>query len=319
MKTGAENEVKIAGRGALGGALMGAANLVPGVSGGTMLLAAGVYPACVEALADLSMLRFKKRSLVLLAAVTGSAALAVLLLSGAAQTLVLRWPWAANSLFLGLTLGGAPLLWRMAQPRGPGFIAGAVCGAALLAFFSLTAAANPGSADALPLRILAGAVAGGAMLLPGVSGGTLLLLLGQYLPLLAALDQLKRALTALGAGAPDTALFGEALAVLAPIGIGVLLGVAAAGNGIRAALRRAPSPTLGALFGLLLGAVAGLWPFRHSAEGALHYFAPSAAQLAGALALALLGFAATLALGRFGESSGARGAHESADGGARPQ
>ena len=312
--------MKLAGRGALGGALMGAANLVPGVSGGTMLLAAGVYPACVEALADLSMLRFRRRSLMLLAVVTGSAVLAVLLLSGAARTLVLRWPWAANSLFLGLTLGGAPLLWRMAQPRGPGFIAGAVCGATLLALFSLAAAANPGSADALPLRILAGAVAGGAMLLPGVSGGTLLLLLGQYLPLLAALDQLKRALTALGAGAVDTALFGESLAVLAPIGIGVLLGVAAAGNGIRAALRRAPSPTLGALFGLLLGAVAGLWPFRHSAEGALQYFAPSALQLAGALALVLLGFAATSALGHFGAASGAaRGAHDSADGGARPQ
>ncbi|MDD9852605.1 MAG: DUF368 domain-containing protein [Deltaproteobacteria bacterium] len=312
--------MEIAGRGALGGALMGAANLVPGVSGGTMLLAAGVYPACVEALADLSMLRFRRRSLMLLAVVTGSAVLAVLLLSGAARTLVLRWPWAANSLFLGLTLGGAPLLWRMAQPRGPGFIAGAVCGAALLALFSLAAAANPGSADALPLRILAGAVAGGAMLLPGVSGGTLLLLLGQYLPLLAALDQLKRALTALGAGALDTALFGESLAVLAPIGIGVLLGVAAAGNGIRAALRRAPSPTLGALFGLLLGAVAGLWPFLHSAEGALQYFAPSALQLAGALALALLGFAATSVLGHFGSASGAaRGAHDSADGGARPQ
>ena len=46
-------------RGALGGILMGLANLVPGISGGTMLLAAGVYPAFIGAIAELTTLRFR--------------------------------------------------------------------------------------------------------------------------------------------------------------------------------------------------------------------------------------------------------------------
>ena len=51
-------------RGAIGGALMGLANLVPGISGGTMLLAAGVYPAFIAAIADVTTFRFARRTLV---------------------------------------------------------------------------------------------------------------------------------------------------------------------------------------------------------------------------------------------------------------
>ena len=56
-------------RGAIGGTLMGLANLVPGISGGTMLLAAGVYPAFINAIAEVTTLRFRPRSLLLLASV----------------------------------------------------------------------------------------------------------------------------------------------------------------------------------------------------------------------------------------------------------
>jgi putative membrane protein len=52
-----EVSLGLALRGALGGVLMGLANLVPGISGGTMLLAAGVYPAFVGGIAELTMLR----------------------------------------------------------------------------------------------------------------------------------------------------------------------------------------------------------------------------------------------------------------------
>ena len=53
-------------RGGLGGVLMGLANLVPGISGGTMLLAAGVYQRFIDAVAEGTTLRFRKRSIFVL-------------------------------------------------------------------------------------------------------------------------------------------------------------------------------------------------------------------------------------------------------------
>ncbi|MCH7491741.1 MAG: DUF368 domain-containing protein, partial [Gemmatimonadetes bacterium] len=72
----------VALRGVFAGVLMGLAMLVPGISGGTMLLAAGVYPDVIAAVADLTTLRFSRRAGILLASVVGAAALAILLLAG---------------------------------------------------------------------------------------------------------------------------------------------------------------------------------------------------------------------------------------------
>ncbi len=55
-------------RSLFGGTLMGLANLVPGISGGTMLLAAGIYPRFIDALAEVTRFRFRFRSLLVLAA-----------------------------------------------------------------------------------------------------------------------------------------------------------------------------------------------------------------------------------------------------------
>jgi putative membrane protein len=163
------------------------------------------------------------------------------------------------------------------------------------------------------------------MILPGVSGGYLLLLLGQYLPILGAVDQLKLVLLGASAGEGlDLALLSQALHVVIPVGIGVLLGIVGISNLLQWTLDRFPKPTLGLLLGLLLGAVAGLWPFQEgvapevgdvfkgtvlSEERAaeiepedwpLRYFRPEAGQAAVALLLIGLGFAATLAIDRLG-------------------
>ena len=103
-------------RGSIGGLLMGLANLVPGLSGGTMLLAVGVYPQVIRSVAEVSPFRFRARSLLLLACVIGAALLAIVTLAGVAKDLVIDYRWIMYSLFIGLTLGGAPLLWRMLRP-----------------------------------------------------------------------------------------------------------------------------------------------------------------------------------------------------------
>ena len=103
-------------RGVLGGTLMGLANLVPGISGGTMLLAAGVYPGFIAGIAEVTTLRFRLRSLLLLGAIVASAAVGILLLAGTVRSLVVDHRWIMYSLFIGLTLGGVPLVWRLARP-----------------------------------------------------------------------------------------------------------------------------------------------------------------------------------------------------------
>ncbi len=117
----------------LGGVLMGLANLVPGISGGTMLLAAGIYPRFIEALADLSALRFRKRSIFVLATVGIAAAAAILLGAGPVKDAVVEHRWAMYSIFIGLTLGGVPVLWRMARPATSAFWLGMVVGLVAMA------------------------------------------------------------------------------------------------------------------------------------------------------------------------------------------
>ena len=114
------------------------------------------------------------------------------------------------------------------------------------------------------LLALSGLAGASAMILPGVSGGYLLLLLGQYENILGAIDQVKQAL--LGDNGLDIALLLDAMWVVVPVGIGVVVGVVGVSNAIKWLLDRYAKATLGALLGLLFGAVIGLWPFQMPVE-----------------------------------------------------
>jgi len=315
-------------RGGVGGALMGLANIVPGVSGGTMLLAAGVYPRFVNAVAELTTLRFRPRSIVALATIALAAMLAIVLLAGPMRDLVVDHRWVMYSVFIGLTLGGAPLVWKLAQPVKPSVYIGAVCGFAIMLAMALIGppdAGDPASRN-YAMLVLAGLAGASAMILPGVSGAYLLLLLGQYVPILSAVDQMKTGLLGdsdAGTGR-DLALVLDAMHVVIPVGVGVLVGIVGVSNLIKWLLTRYEKPTLGVLLGLLLGAVAGLWPFRaptepqpgdvikgrvltpettaalDRADWPMQAFTPTPAQALIALACIAAGFSATLLLGRLG-------------------
>jgi len=311
----------LAVRGAIGGVLMGLANLVPGISGGTMLLAAGVYPAFISSVAEVTTLRLRPRALVLLGAIAGAALVSILLLAGVMRSLVIEQRWVMYSLFIGLTLGGLPLVWRLARPATPALWGGAAVTFAAMVGMSLGLGSDEGSSGASNLFLFLSGLAGAsAMILPGVSGGYLLLLLGQYEVILGAIDTLKRGLL----GGPDFALVLESMSVVLPVGIGVAVGVVGVSNGLRWLLNRYEKATLGALLGLLLGAVVGLWPFAQPVppqpgdvvEGQvvtadtvatidiedwrLVRFQPDAGHAAGALGLIALGIAATALVARVG-------------------
>jgi putative membrane protein len=249
-------------RGLIGGTLMGLANLVPGISGGTMLLAAGVYPSFINAIADVTVLRIKPRPLVVLATIGGAAIMAIGLLAGPTRTLVIEERSLMYSFFIGLTLGGLPLVWRLAKPITTAVWIGAASAFALMVVMAFGTQGGGSDSASIPLLVLSGLAGASAMILPGVSGGYLLLLLGQYEPILGAIDDLKQGL--IGPAGFDLARVLESFNVVIPVGIGVLIGIVGVSNALRWLLARYEKPTLGVLLGLLLGAVVGLYPFQEA-------------------------------------------------------
>lgn len=329
----------LAARSVIGGLFMGLANLVPGISGGTMLLAVGVYPHFIGGIAEVSTFTFRPKTILTLGCIVGSALLAVLVFAGVMSELVVHRRWVMYSLFIGLTLGGVPLLWRMVKPADSMIVVTSIAGIAVMAAMAAIGPSSSGQAPAdghaYPTYFLAGLAGAAAMVLPGISGGYLLLILGQYLTLLTAIAMVKD-----GLRGGDLDLILHAMHVLVPVGIGVMVGVVGVSNLIKVLLQKFERPTLGVLLGLLLGAVIGLWPFQHGlppTEGSTFRgdrvvlvdeqlvmersgrsiepkdfdtttFTPTAVQIGGALVLIALGFAMSTAVAHLGSGrTNARG------------
>jgi putative membrane protein len=304
---------------------MGLANLVPGISGGTMLLASGVYPRFIAGIAEISTLRFRPGSLAVLGTVVAAAALGILLLAGAVKDLVVTRRWIMYSLFIGLTLGGLPVVWRMARPATAAVWRGAAAGFVAMAAIALAQQAGShgsGSAESgFAILFGAGLAGASAMILPGVSGGYLLLVLGQYVPILSGVEAFKDALKARDL----TAAMDPALGVVLPVGLGVVAGVVGMSNLLKWLLARHAQATLGVLLGLLVGAVIGLWPFQEGVppvpgetvikgrlvteanlaeiepeDWPVRFFPPTGGQVAGAIGLVLAGISVTALVARLG-------------------
>lgn len=315
---------QLIGRGVMGGLMMGLANLVPGISGGTMLLAAGVYPEFIGSIAKVTRLKFEMRALITLAVVGGSAVVSILLGAGLIKDLVLEHRWLMYSLFIGLTLGGVPVVWNLVGKPDFRVWSGAAVGflgMALLAWLQASGVTGAGSDQASAVLLLFGGVAGAsAMILPGVSGGYLLLVMGLYVPILSGLDALKEALKA----ADVSAMVDPVLTVVAPVGVGVVLGIALVSNGVQWCLKHQREATLGVLLGLLVGAVVGLYPFQEGRVPAVGeivkgrpvteerladldpedypvvWFAPSGGHIAGSIGMIAIGLCVTGAVAWLG-------------------
>ncbi len=321
-------------RSAIGGVMMGLANLVPGISGGTMLLAAGVYPRFIQAIADFTRLRFRLSSLLVLGTVVACAGAAIVLLAGPVKALVIDHRWIMYSLFIGLTLGGVPVVWNLiAKAKADdasmtGVWAGAAVGfigMAVLAIIQARGGGGSASNDGFMMMLLAGVAGASAMILPGVSGGYLLLVLGAYVPILGGIDAFKEALKAGDIGAA----MGPFTSVVLPVGIGVVVGVVVVSNVLGRLLERFEKPTLGVLLGLLVGAVMGLWPFQRGVPPAIgsmfkgrevtetllaeikpekyptEFFEPTTMQIGGAIGLVVVGFLVTSLVARLGRDKDA--------------
>jgi len=298
-----------------GGVLMGMANLVPGISGGTMLLATGIYPRFISSLANVTSLKWRRSSLLTLGLVIGAAAVTIPLLAGTVKDLVINHQWIMYSLFIGLTLGGVPVVWKMIDRVTVGVWIGAIVGfvvMAVVAWIQSLGVKTTAASESLPLMFIAGIIGASAMILPGISGGYLMLVLGVYVPVLGAIDTVKEAVM--------SANFSQAihptLTVIIPLGAGVVVGVVAVSNALKWLLARYARPTLGVLLGLLVGAVVGLWPFQEPVKPVVGQVVKGQVMteekiseldkddwptrhVAGAMGIVLVGFSVTLAIAWF--------------------
>ena len=238
----------------LKGCVIGIANIIPGVSGGTMMVAMGIYDKLIHCITHLFS-EFKKNVLFLLPIVIGMG-VAIVASSFALESLFANFPVQTNLLFVGLILGGLPAVWKHVKGNSSKF--GQLI--AFLLFFVLVAGlaifggGNGKDADlafnVINVLKLFGVVivASATMIIPGVSGCMMLKLMGYYEPIVTTtIPNLIRSLVAFDM---DGILVG--VGVLAPFGIGIVAGVFAIAKLVEIIFEKFPLYAYWAIIGLIV-------------------------------------------------------------------
>ena len=236
----------------LRGVVIGVANIIPGVSGGTMMVSMGIYDTLIHCITHLFS-EFRKSIKTLLPYAVGMVA-GIVVLASLLKFLFANYALPTSTAFIGLILGGlSPLLAKINRKK----LDVAAIGLFVLFFAGIIAMAfmgdvsNPDSLTVTPVQMLIllvmGAIAAATMIIPGVSGSMVLMLLGYYNPVLNAVDALKNAVFAM-----DFAAMVNPLLTLLPFGIGVVLGIFGIAKLIEWLLARFPTHTYCAVLGLVM-------------------------------------------------------------------
>lgn len=243
------------------GFAMGTADLVPGVSGGTVALVLGIYRRLVGAIRtgagalgrlvrlDLAGFLSRLREVdwkFLLPLLAGIAA-AVLALSHLIEALLEDHPVRMAALFFGLVAGSIVVAWRLVERRDATHLA-VLAGVAIAVFWLLGLSAGTVREPALWAFFGSGAIAICAMILPGISGSFLLLMMGMYAPVLGAVND------------RDLAAVGVFL-------VGAVVGLAAFSTLLHMLLDQYHDTVMAALVGLMAGSLRVLWPWPDGTNG----------------------------------------------------
>ncbi|MFC7134014.1 MULTISPECIES: DUF368 domain-containing protein [Salinibaculum] len=256
----------------LKGAAMGAADTVPGVSGGTIALITGVYERFVTALTRLdprvlrrvpalgraeqrgAFLADLRRMDVLFLVVLGLGVLtSIVTLSRVVHAALGAFRAQTFAFFFGLIAASAVVLYRELRVDTPGRVVAAVAGVAIALDVS-GAAASGVVGNSLPVVFGAGAIAITAMVLPGISGSFILILLGQYEFLTGVLTDFVDQLLGVVTGGGTDGLLGNA-AVVTVFCSGALIGLLSVAHLIRWALDHYRAATLTFLVSLMVGSL----------------------------------------------------------------
>lgn len=243
------------------GVAMGTADVVPGVSGGTMAVACGIYMELLgainsinaRALQALARLRLRDAlqeihwRFMLSLGIGIVMAFVVMLRVVGLPRLLQEHPEHVFGVFFGLVLGSVFVLGRRISGWSVQLAGMLALGAALgFGIVNLVPVSTPES----PVFVFfCGMIAICAMLLPGISGSFVLLILGKYEYVMGSVERLLRF---------DL----SALAVVVPFALGCLVGIASFSRVLTWLLRRWQQPMMALLTGLLVGSLWRIWPFQ---------------------------------------------------------
>ncbi|HRX08871.1 MAG TPA: DUF368 domain-containing protein [Candidatus Limiplasma sp.] len=237
---------------AVRGVVIGVANVIPGVSGGTMMVSMGVYDTIISCITGL-LKHFWKSVKTLLPYILG-ALIGIVALASVLTFLFENYPLPTSTAFIGLILGGlAPLLKQIDMKKAG--IGAVLLFLVFLALIIVLAIINPSESGTVvaftwgqaAVLLVMGVIASATMIIPGVSGSMILMLLGYYRTVINAVSALKDAL--FGGGLAAAA---EPLKVLLPFGLGVVIGIYAVAKLIEWLLKRYPVYTYSAILGLVI-------------------------------------------------------------------
>jgi putative membrane protein len=249
------------------GFCMGAADIVPGVSGGTIALVFGMYHRLVAAIqtGSSALGRFAKFDFkggtdklkavdwVFLLPLGGGIVLALFSLASLIETQLHENPVEMSALFMGLVAGSVIVAWQLLNQRDPARLA-ILVGVAVVVFALLGLREGTSeetvaqTADpAMWAYFGAGALAICAMILPGISGSFILVLLGMYGPVLAAVSD-------------------RDLTVVVVVGLGAVVGLALFSQVLHWALSTRYDTVMAILIGLMIGSLRVLWPWPNGVD-----------------------------------------------------
>ena len=242
---------------ALRGFCMALADSVPGVSGGTIAFILGFYDKFVNSLNDLiyGKKEEKKTAIIFLFKLICGWAVGLALASLILSSLFEKNIYKISSLFLGFIIFAIPLIIKQEKEQVKGkykniiFTLIGITIVALITYFNPVSGSEGNAVDVTNLTFglgayvfLAGMVAISAMILPGISGSTLLLIFGLYIPIISGIKEILH-------------LNFSYLPVLIVFGIGIIVGILLVIKLVKKALEKFRSQTIYTILGLMLGSL----------------------------------------------------------------
>ncbi len=281
---------------AIKGACMGAADVIPGVSGGTIAFIMGIYDKFVGSIASFNAeavkLLFTGKFKAFWKHINGGFLFSLLLgigasivgLAGLMKMLLADFPIQTWAFFFGLIVASSIFIlkgikdWKI---RDILFIVfGIILGVVIC---TLSPTQTP---DDYWFIFLSGAIAICAMILPGISGSFILLILGKYEYIMGIITSCVGNVGALwGAEGADKAIFWDSAVVLLVFLVGAVIGILSFSKFLHWLLARWHRETLIVLAGFIIGSLVKVWPWSNAeaiAQGELH--------IGGAIIFALIGF-----------------------------
>jgi len=251
------------------GGAMGVANIIPGVSGGTLAVVFGIYEELMQALGNFVTDKENRwKYITFLAVLFGGSIVAILALAP-----VLSWSFANHPLptvyfFIGLIIGSIPVVLRSHDDMKPQIsrIISFLIGLGIVIGLSIMQSDSSGSQSAFDpsqyhltdylYYAFCGAISASAMIIPGVSGSFILILLGIYWSVLGSLSGLSTIL--LQDGLTEEMIV--RLSLLGSLGIGIVIGILVISRIMSWALKHHPANTMYAILGLIIGSLYQIYP-----------------------------------------------------------